>query len=247
MDINYIARKIADKRRMKKKTQEQLGEELGVSGQAVSKWEKGESLPDIMILPKLCETLNISLDEFFGVQKSTSETKESDILREFCTYAEKKGRASALLEASSRLYYPILAAHDGILLGSEDVIVSNKKGLSFALSGDEFQQFCYNDLSFADIDFIEALKDQNTMIVLKSLKRERAVTEEEIIAESGMNQNAVDHIILELLKRDIIFHTTDHKGKDGYMFSTNAVALWICLAGIAVSKENFKGHVWVVT
>ena len=59
------------------------------------------------------------------------------------------------------------------------------------------------------------------MIVLKSLKRERAVTEEEIIAESGMNQSAVDHIILELLKRDIIFHTTDHKGKDGYMFSTN--------------------------
>ena len=46
----------------KKLTQSELGERLGVSFQAVSKWERGETLPDISILPALADILETSID-----------------------------------------------------------------------------------------------------------------------------------------------------------------------------------------
>lgn len=47
-------------------TQEQLAERMGVSAQAVSKWENGLSCPDISILPNLADVFGISMDELLG-------------------------------------------------------------------------------------------------------------------------------------------------------------------------------------
>ncbi len=47
-------------------TQEQLAGKLGVTYQAVSKWENGQSCPDVMLIPALAETFGVTLDELFG-------------------------------------------------------------------------------------------------------------------------------------------------------------------------------------
>ena len=47
-------------------TQEKLSDMLGVSTQAVSKWEQGLSYPDIELLPAISEIMNIAIDELFG-------------------------------------------------------------------------------------------------------------------------------------------------------------------------------------
>ncbi len=57
---------IAFYRRLNALTQEELAGRLGVSPQAVSKWEQQISFPDILLLPLLSETFNISIDELFG-------------------------------------------------------------------------------------------------------------------------------------------------------------------------------------
>ena len=57
-------------------TQEQLGESLGVSGQAVSKWENESALPDITFLPKLAEYFGISIDELMGYKLNALTYKE---------------------------------------------------------------------------------------------------------------------------------------------------------------------------
>ncbi|MGM9680209.1 MAG: helix-turn-helix domain-containing protein [Eubacteriales bacterium] len=64
-----IHEKICELRKAKGMTQEQLGANLGVSGQAVSKWEKGEALPDILLLPDLCKLLGISADQLLEIPK----------------------------------------------------------------------------------------------------------------------------------------------------------------------------------
>ena len=48
-------------------TQEQLGNELSVSAQAVSKWESGTTTPDIQLLPELSVIFGVSIDELFSM------------------------------------------------------------------------------------------------------------------------------------------------------------------------------------
>lgn len=58
--------KIAHYRKMCGYTQKELSELIGVSSQAVSKWEQKISCPDIMLLPKIAEVFGITIDELFG-------------------------------------------------------------------------------------------------------------------------------------------------------------------------------------
>ncbi len=53
-------------------TQSDIADNVGVTSQAVSKWENDQASPDIDILIKLSEIFNISLDELLGKEKTTS-------------------------------------------------------------------------------------------------------------------------------------------------------------------------------
>ena len=58
-----IGRKIAVYRKQMKLTQDQLGEKSSISGKTISKWERGISLPDVFIISKFCDMLNINIKE----------------------------------------------------------------------------------------------------------------------------------------------------------------------------------------
>lgn len=66
-----IGNRISKYRKEKGLTQEELAGKLGVSSQAVSKWENDASCPDISLLPQLCRILGISTDELL-----TGDTNE---------------------------------------------------------------------------------------------------------------------------------------------------------------------------
>lgn len=61
-----IGNKIKALRRERGVTQEQLAASIGISFQAVSKWENDIALPDITLVPALASYFNISIDELFG-------------------------------------------------------------------------------------------------------------------------------------------------------------------------------------
>ncbi len=60
-----IAKKIKDYRKDNHLTQEEFGNMLGVTAQAVSKWERAECYPDITFLPDLAKLLNCTVNDFF--------------------------------------------------------------------------------------------------------------------------------------------------------------------------------------
>ena len=66
-EIN-IARAIINKRREKGLTQDDLASYIGVSKASVSKWETGQSYPDITFLPQLAAFFNMSIDELMGYE-----------------------------------------------------------------------------------------------------------------------------------------------------------------------------------
>ena len=65
MRLNFGA-KIRELRRRDGRTQEHLAEALGVTAQAVSRWENEISLPDITLVPRIAEVLEVSCDDLLG-------------------------------------------------------------------------------------------------------------------------------------------------------------------------------------
>lgn len=65
-DTDKVANNIKAARTKMNMTQMNLADEMGVSYQAVSNWERGNSMPDISKLPELCKILNISFEELVG-------------------------------------------------------------------------------------------------------------------------------------------------------------------------------------
>jgi len=63
-----ISENVAKYRKTKGYTQEKLGELLGVTNQAVSKWELGVSMPDVMLLPKIADVLDVTLNDLYGIE-----------------------------------------------------------------------------------------------------------------------------------------------------------------------------------
>ncbi|AFL99332.1 Helix-turn-helix protein [Desulfitobacterium dehalogenans ATCC 51507] len=61
-----LAKNICRYRKEKGFTQEELSRKLGVTFQAVSKWETAQTLPDITLLPRLSQVLDISIDKLLG-------------------------------------------------------------------------------------------------------------------------------------------------------------------------------------
>ena len=80
--MDTIGTRIASRRKELKMTQEDLAVKLGVSAQAVSKWENAASCPDISLLPQMVKVLDITTDELLTgktskVQVLPEETRKS--------------------------------------------------------------------------------------------------------------------------------------------------------------------------
>lgn len=68
-----IGKFIADLRKEKNMTQEQLSEKMGVSNKTISRWENGKTMPDYSLLEELCDELDISINELLSGEKIENE------------------------------------------------------------------------------------------------------------------------------------------------------------------------------
>ena len=69
---------ILAKRKQKNMTQEQLAEQLGVARQTISKWELGETLPDVENLKKMAILFEFSIDEALGLKIEKNDDNDDD-------------------------------------------------------------------------------------------------------------------------------------------------------------------------
>ena len=98
MDQKKIGRFICSLRKEKQLTQEQLAEKLGVSINAVSKWERGLSFPDVSLYKDLCKELDINIEELINGEKSKSSTaKEKAIISVVKTNKNEKKKRNIII------------------------------------------------------------------------------------------------------------------------------------------------------
>ena len=81
--INCLGSRISEYRQNNNMTQEELAMRLGVTPQAVSKWERGQSYPDVWLLKDICTVLDVSADSLLGNERQKiSEDGDEKIQRE---------------------------------------------------------------------------------------------------------------------------------------------------------------------
>lgn len=97
-----IGQTILQLRKVRELTQEHLASMVGVSAGAVSKWENGNSMPDISLLAPLARALNTSLDELLSFQSQLSESEVTNIKQELIKVFLHEGYAAG--EAKCLLY-----------------------------------------------------------------------------------------------------------------------------------------------
>lgn len=99
-DMKRIGKNIASLRRDHNMTQMQLADEVGVSFQAVSNWERGNSMPDISKLPQLSELFSVSIDELLGCSATLVEKAAEGKLEAHLKTLEEKGIYITVQEAA---------------------------------------------------------------------------------------------------------------------------------------------------
>jgi len=85
-----IGKFIAECRKKQNLTQIQLAEKLNITDRAVSKWERGMSLPDISLLQELSDILNINVTELLDGKRSEKKKIDSDDILNTLKYTEIK-------------------------------------------------------------------------------------------------------------------------------------------------------------
>ena len=73
MNQEVIGSFIAKCRKEKGLTQMQLAEKLNITNRGVSKWETGKSIPDISVMPELCEIFDITVNELLSGERIDKE------------------------------------------------------------------------------------------------------------------------------------------------------------------------------
>ena len=72
-----FGKRIKALRRNKDMTQEQLAEMLSVSPQAVSRWETDTAMPDISLIPAICNLFDTSADHLLGIDSENKKQKQN--------------------------------------------------------------------------------------------------------------------------------------------------------------------------
>lgn len=104
MDNNKIGNFIASVRKEKNLTQKELGDKLFVTDKAVSKWERGLSLPDITLLSKLSEILDVEIIDILDGKKET--TRKMNVEDEIAKIKEEMNKRNK--QKSKRIIVSII-------------------------------------------------------------------------------------------------------------------------------------------
>ncbi len=120
MLLSDLAKRIRARREKRGLKQQDIANALNVSPQAVSKWERGENAPDILVLEPLAKLLGVSVDWLLGAQENALDVFEASVLASSVSGAYEKSlhmRARDFAIWANGLFYQLTEMtlrHDGV-------------------------------------------------------------------------------------------------------------------------------------
>lgn len=92
----YFGENLKRLRKGRDLTQETLADFLGVTFQAISKWERGEGYPDIITLPMIASFFNTTIDDLLGVNQAKIEEEIAMLIEEYDNLSDSQARKEML-------------------------------------------------------------------------------------------------------------------------------------------------------
>ena len=145
-----IGERIRNLRRMKNETQDELASVLGVSFQAVSRWENADAYPDIELLPKLAAHFDVTTDELLGTDDETRKKEREKLEADYRSRVREgwgtRGHFERMRQAFAEFPEQVDFAYYALLDVVDHRCVPREEGLPFArelgekLVGTQYQQ-----------------------------------------------------------------------------------------------------------
>ena len=140
----YFGENIKKLRKEKELTQENLADCLGVTFQAISKWERGEGYPDITTLPDIASFFDITIDELLGINRAKIEEELSALIEEYDNLSGTQARKEMLdkMKQISANDFRVLLRELGYLVHFSDI---SKNGTRIKSIYDNIRKNCNVD------------------------------------------------------------------------------------------------------
>ena len=147
-----IGNKIRELRKQRGITQEQLAESIGISFQAVSKWENNIALPDITLVPVLASYFGVSMDELFDFNLKEIEQAVRIITEKAYQYRESNPAESRRILEEGLKKYP----ENDILLNNLLYVLdySVKPDETIAIASKLIEKTNQNDVKYDALRFL---------------------------------------------------------------------------------------------
>lgn len=147
-----IGNKIRELRKQRGITQEQLAESIGISFQAVSKWENNIALPDITLVPVLASYFGVSMDELFDFNLKEIEHAVMIITEKAYQYRESNPAESRRILEEGLKKYP----ENDILLNNLLYVLdySVKPDETIAIASKLIEKTNQNDVKYDALRFL---------------------------------------------------------------------------------------------
>ena len=110
LNLNAIGKFIQEGRKHYEMTQAELAKKLRISPQSVSNWERGESVPDVALLPDLARVLHCSVDAILAGGNTTSGYRRYVTFSQMCEALSALNHIGELLGRDHRVYTTIINA-----------------------------------------------------------------------------------------------------------------------------------------
>ena len=210
-----LAENIKALRKKKGMTQEELAENLHISAQAVSKWETGQSCPDVDMLPKLAIIFDTSLDNLFDFDHRKIEAEVDALVTESVPLRKEPAKAEAFYREALQKY-----PGNEVLLNCLLMVIGEERA-------DE-------RIRIAE-QLIEATKDDTIKYDALRLLAQTYHT----LGQHAMSEHYLAQIPeLYFLKTEIAAVILDGKEQQNAIAKTEKTCFGILLAMLLISKEK---------
>lgn len=250
-----LSKNIADLRKQKGITQEQLATALSVSPQAVSKWETNTSQPDTQTLPLIAQYFEVSIDYLFYGYDYAYNDIYNKIFDKIAMHPQMSD--VAFNDALNVFAF----AHHGLsrwnnknrdpIMYDEPLHLSNENGLSL-LSGkgygaivtrDFFENIDLSTVEFAQ-KLLPALVEKNTLLVCLAIISMSDISFSELIEKINFDETTLRATLDKLITVGIVIEKKSKHKSLGFTYEIHSMyhtCLCIIIATVEMQRYSLEG------